>query len=157
MNVDSKKYWAAKSAKKDRRPVVPQPPRARRVDHLKRYEKTVRDNEQRQTEREEAKRAADAPIQEQIGSMYFLLCDNPHDPIPRVKIGWSKEPKVRQQQLSTGSAYPLKLLATVPNVSLLEDKHWRARFKQYQCEDAAGNEWFRLEGELKLFLETWTR
>jgi hypothetical protein len=121
---------------------------------LQKYAETRALISEQQRAREAEETEAKKPEGLRTGQVYFLLNTGPGSP-KRVKIGWTSgliEKRIRE--LSTGAAYPLKYLASVPAQVKAEEGYWHTRFDEYRCVDAGGDEWFRLEGKLLEFLKT---
>lgn len=69
-----------------------------------------------------------------------------------VKIGRSKNPEKRLQQLRTASPYPCEIMGTIK-----EGPHYESRVHQMlRGHLHIGREWFRLEGAVLEFIATLT-
>jgi hypothetical protein len=147
------KYEAAKRQHAQRKPDTVPVEDARAISIQKQIEARAEIAEQQRQRAEEAVEAK-KPERLKTGWVYFFLSTGPGRP-RRVKIGWTASSvEQRRRELSTGAAYPLKLLASIPALAKLEESYWHTRFAEHRCEDAGGDEWFRLEGALLKFLKT---
>jgi len=66
-----------------------------------------------------------------------------------VKIGFSKDPKVRLASLQTKATGPVTLLAVMPAENIQSERAVHAKFAHL----AKGNEWFQHAPELRSFIE----
>ena len=96
------------------------------------------------TDNREDDRYLTARLEEWLGEelVYFISCGD------FVKIGVSVDPNKRLQNLQTANPFKLKLLATTRGGYFLESHlHTQFEFLHHR------NEWFRLEGELKTYVD----
>lgn len=75
-----------------------------------------------------------------VGYVYFIRSGQ------SVKIGFSRDVKKRLQQLKTGAAHKVSILAAVPG-TMDTEAYFHRMFAEYRMS----GEWFRYEGELKRF------
>ena len=76
------------------------------------------------------------------GKIYFIQCAN------SVKIGFSQNPWARLNSIKTGTPESPSLLGHIPGSISLE-RQLHERFKGFRSH----GEWFRLEGELRQYIE----
>lgn len=85
-----------------------------------------------------------------LGGVYFIKSGD------YVKIGKSQNPSARIAQLQTAHFNLLKLIHKIPTYydekALIAEKALHKYFRNYLTESK--NEWFRFEGELKVFIES---
>lgn len=81
-----------------------------------------------------------------LGYVYFVVAEN----LDAVKIGYSKSPWARLDNLRTASPVGLQMLWIFKGTRAVED-HLHFQFQNYRVPSVAGGKWFRLSAVLAGF------
>jgi hypothetical protein len=84
--------------------------------------------------------------QEADGYVYFIVAEG----CDRVKIGYSRDPTVRLNELQTGSPFPLRIVRVIPACRGTLETRVHKHFADLRLH----GEWFRVTDDVKQFAAT---